>query len=901
MKKNDQRMIKMFLSSVVTILLFTNGMAVLADDSSTDMTGMSDVTQKAPAEDMEQSNRQTAEPAIRSNETVDSAINSFQETDLKVQEKEDAAAAVQTESASIDSNEQEQSVSANTNTQPQAKKLSNNSHQEPMQMVSAANKERAVLETAQNQKNGNMINLTTDKAVYQAGEAVHLNLTLNNTTSLAQNITATVEVYSLENKLKTLQYTKYLLPNESYTTQKGEFVIPANSLANNRGYLLKVNISDSQNNILEQGNRAIAVEDDWRTFPRYAAIGGSQKDNNSVLTKNLPDYYRELEQMKNMNINSYFFYDVYKSATNPFPNVPKFDQSWNWWSHSQVETDAVKALVNRVHQTGAVAMLYNMILAQNANETAVLPDTEYIYNYETGGYGQNGQVMTYSIDDKPLQYYYNPLSKSWQNYISNAMAQAMKNGGFDGWQGDTIGDNRVLSHNQKDSRDIAHSFMLSDVYAEFLNKMKEKLPQYYLTLNDVNGENISKLANSKQDVIYNELWPFGTSALGNRPQESYGDLKARVDQVRQATGKSLIVGAYMEEPKFDDNRIPLNGAARDVLALATYQTDAVLLTTAAIAAAGGYHMSLAALANPNDGGGVGVLETAYYPTQSLKVSKELNRKNYHYQQFITAYENLLRDKVENDSAEPQTFTANGRQLSQDALGINGDQVWTYAKKGNDFRTIQLLNLMGITSDWKNEDGYENNKTPDEQTNLLVTYPLTGVSMAEADRIAKQVYLTSPDDWLQSSMISLATQVKTNENGDPVLYIQVPRLTLWDMIYINETIKPETPKVPEQPQHPARTLEPAIPQTPEAVSPLPVANKQSVDENKNEIVSALTGEENDLQLPTLSKRSLSISQAELPQTGDNNETRSNLLKVIGAGALLIGAAGLLSLIKGRKKD
>ena len=179
-------MIKMFLSSVVTILLFTNGMAVLADDSSTDMTGMSDVTQKVPAEDMEQSNRQTAEPAIRSAETVDSTINSFQETDLKVQEKEDAAAAVQTESASIDSNEQGQSVSANTNTQPQAKKLSNNSHQEPMQMVSAANKEGAVLETAQNQKNGNMINLTTDKAVYQAGEAVHLNLTLNNTTSLAQ-------------------------------------------------------------------------------------------------------------------------------------------------------------------------------------------------------------------------------------------------------------------------------------------------------------------------------------------------------------------------------------------------------------------------------------------------------------------------------------------------------------------------------------------------------------------------------------------------------------------------------------------------------------------------------------------------------------------------------------------
>ena len=34
-------------------------------------------------------------------------------------------------------------------------------------------------------------------------------------------------------------------------------------------------------------------------------------------------------------------------------------------------------------------------------------------------------------------------------------------------------------------------------------------------------------------------------------QVAYGDLKARIDMVRNKTGKSLIVGAYMEETGID--------------------------------------------------------------------------------------------------------------------------------------------------------------------------------------------------------------------------------------------------------------------------------------------------------------------------------------------------------------
>lgn len=930
------KMVRPFLLAMLGITLYSNRLAAYADEltaepsadhSSADEHSAVMANNQGVGSAVEQSagsNAPESSDVVTATESAADSLSAVSESQSPVSGTIEQAEAVESNSSeqlqevsSLELAEQSQTESAQIIATRQASQSASTSVSPKSKSKSEA---AAVQPPAAPKKSSSLKNLSTDKASYRLGDSVNVNLTFTNTTAQAQNITASTEVYSLENKVGNIySYSKYLTPGESYSTKLGDITIPGDIFENNHGYLLTVKVSDTKNNLLGSSNRAIAVENDWTVFPRYGAIGGSQKDNNSVLTDNLPLYYRELEQMKNMNINSYFFYDVYKSATNPFPNILTFDQSWNWWSHSKVETPAVKALVKRVHQGGAVAMLYNMILAQNTNEASVLPDTEYIYNYENGGYGAGGDIMTYFIDGKPLQRYYNPLSKSWQNYIANAMGEALKNGGFDGWQGDTIGDNRVVAYSDKDNRDFNNSFMLSDVYAEFLNKTKENLPNYYLTLNDVNGENIRKLGKSSQDVIYNELWPFGTSALGNRPQNSYGDLKARIDQVREMTGKSLIVGAYMEEPKFDDNHNPLNGAALDVLASATYQTDAVLLTTAAIAAAGGYHMSLAALANPNDGDGVGVLETAYYPTQSLKVSEELNRKNYNYQQFITAYENLLRDQVNNDSVQPETFSQSGQQLSHDALGTEGNQVWTYSKKGKNFRTIQLLNLMGITSDWKNEDGYANNKTPDEQTNLLVTYPLTGLSIDEARRIANQVYVTSPDDWLQSGMVKLEVQVKQDTNGDPVLYIQVPRLTLWDMVYITEEVKPivptspsepvKEPTVPVTPEKPIK--EPTVPVTPETpikeptapMTPAKPAEQQKEDKAPTEVLkesaapSSQKAPEAQLKAQANSAKPTetavsSSSQEDLPETGERKV--SKIAAIVGAGILAAGAIGLLAL-------
>lgn len=559
-------------------------------------------------------------------------------------------------------------------------------------------------------------------------------------------------------------------------------------LTNNTGYLVTISVNDKSGSTLSSKRAGLSVEDDWTVFPRYGIVAGSPTDQNSILVKNLEAYRKELELMKSMNINSYFFYDAYNEATDPFPEgVDSFVQKWNTWSHTQVDTKAVKELVDQVHKSGAVAMLYNMISADSNPKNPALPLAALAYNFYDS-FGKKGEPMTYTIGGTPTQVYYDPANPDWQKYIAGVMKSAMDRMGFDGWQGDTIGDNRVTDYEHRNSTDEADSHMMSDSYASFINAMKDLIGEkYYITINDVNGGNDDKLAKARQDVVYNELWTNGGSVIPGRMQVAYGDLKARIDMVRNKTGKSLIVGAYMEEPGIDYT-VPggkaTNGAGKDALAGKPLQADATLLVDATVAAAGGYHMSIAALANAN--AAFNVLQSAYYPTQYLSVARDTIRKLYNYQQFITAYENLLRGEgVTNSTQAVSTKNAAGEILSKDALGVTGDQVWTFAKSGKGFSTVQMINMMGINAGWHNEEGYADNKTPDAQENLTVRLSLAGKTAQEAAKIADQVYVTSPDDWATSSMKKAQAGLETDENGQPVLVISVPKLTLWNMLYIKE--------------------------------------------------------------------------------------------------------------------
>lgn len=631
----------------------------------------------------------------------------------------------------------------------------------------------------------------TTKAVYNSNEDVQIYDRISNNTAQDQNFTTEMGVYDADQPILFQTSSNYLKAGSSIDADnnsdlRNALKIPHNILEPNHGYLVKVNVYDQASKLLSSKSLGLSVEDNWKVFPKYGAIAGSGDYGNSIINNSdlLNRYKDQMQEMARMHINSHFYYDVYKSPANPLlETTMPFQQTWSWWSGpngSTIDPEVVKNLVRIGHDYNQSAMIYNMISAktndETPNNTPGLPDdSQLVYNFNDGAFGKKGTPMTNTMkagDPYIAQIYYNPASPSWINYIADTMASAINRGGFDGWQGDTIGDAQVTTVENKGTNDSSKSFNMSDTYAYFSDQLKKNWKNhgynYDFTLNAVGGNGLIDLSKN-EDVSYVEVWP--NSSYDGRNTSEYGDLKWMVDKVRQASGKSLIIAAYLKNNQIIDGK---------------FNTNAQLLVDATVAAAGGYHMTIAANGNSKDGNHVGILDNEYYPNQEAGVSDDLNRKLYDYQQFITAYENILRGSgVENDDTIAKAFDANGHQMSRDDnssrdSGRNGNQVWTFTKHGSGFETIQLINLMGINSDWDNTSK-NNNKNPVAQHNFTVRYPLNNMPADQAKLIANNVYVMSPDDWNHGTMQKIDSYVDQS-NGNYDLVMKVPTLDIWDMIY-----------------------------------------------------------------------------------------------------------------------
>ena len=631
----------------------------------------------------------------------------------------------------------------------------------------------------------------TTKAVYNSNEDVQIYDRISNNTAQDQNFTTEMGVYDADQPILFQTSSNYLKAGSSIDVDnnsdlRNALKIPHNILEPNHGYLVKVNVYDQASKLLSSKSLGLSVEDDWKVFPKYGVVAGSGDYGNSIIiNSDLINRYRDqMQEMARMHINSDFYYDVYKSPANPLPETTgPFQQTWSWWSGpngSTIDPEVVKNLVRIGHDYNQSAMVYNMISAKTNDETpdntpGLPDDSQLVYNFNDGAFGKKGTPMTNTMkssDPYIAQIYYNPASPSWINYIADTMASAINRGGFDGWQGDTIGDAQVTTVENKGTNDSSKSFNMSDTYAYFSDQLKKNWKNhgynYDFTLNAVGGNGLIDLSKN-EDVAYVEVWP--NSSYDGRNTSEYGDLKWMVDKVRQASGKSLIIAAYLKNNQIVDGK---------------FNTNAQLLVDATVAAAGGYHMTIAANGNSKDGNHVGILDNEYYPNQEAGVSDDLNRKLYNYQQFITAYENILRGSgVENDDTIAKAFDANGHQMSRDDnsgrdSGRNGNQVWTFTKHGPGFETIQLINLMGINSDWDNTSK-NNNKNPVVQHNFTVRYPLNNMPADQAKLIANNVYVMSPDDWNHGTMQKIDSYVDQS-NGNYDLVMKVPTLDIWDMIY-----------------------------------------------------------------------------------------------------------------------
>ena len=185
----------------------------------------------------------------------------------------------------------------------------------------------------------------------------------------------------------------------------------------------------------------------------------------------------------------------------------------------------------------------------------------------------------------------------------------------------------------------------------------------------------------------------------------------------------------------------------------TFNTPAVLLADAVIFALGGSHLEL----------GEHMLSNEYFPNASMKMSSDLSETLVRYYDFLTGYENLLRD-----GAKRSNLNVSSDMVSMASWGPVKGSVNTVAFQVGDKLVVHLLNFANAKHlDWR--DDSLNQAEPQTYENLKITI--------RSSRTVNRIWVASPD------VDGGVPRVPEWSSGGVSLNITVPSLKYWTMIVI----------------------------------------------------------------------------------------------------------------------
>lgn len=504
--------------------------------------------------------------------------------------------------------------------------------------------------------------------------------------------------------------------------------------ADGRGYALEVEALDEQQNVLTSAFTAVDVSSSWTKFPRYGYVWDFTPS---------ADAESKADEMARYHLNGVQFYDWQYRHHRP---LAADLSGWRDWSGRWISGDTVRAYLRAAHDRGMACMAYNMIYA--ANET-----------YLTDGSGvqadwrlvrANGADFTCDMDAKlgpvGVLQYFNLLNPDWQNYIFAQENRVFEAFDFDGWHGDTIGENGPMR--TADGGPLGYDadgkpiYLVKDGYTAFLNAAKAAIGDKYLAFNPVGAQGIENVNVSAVDVLYTEFWPWDRNANGRLYDDYYTLHRAILGACEQSGGKSLIVAAYVNyrNPK------------------AAFNPAAVRMLDCVVFASGGSRIEL--------GNGGNMLSDEYFPADGKKrMDDGLRSAVGRLYDFLVAYENLLRD-----GQRPVSRTVRLENLPVSTDG-RSDTVWCFAKADSSTEIYHFLNLTGTDDGWRDEE--QTKKPPiaheNVKTRLYTDYPI------------REVWLASPDG--ESPLpLHLEFQTGRDANGAYAEFTQ-PALEYWNLIFL----------------------------------------------------------------------------------------------------------------------
>lgn len=543
--------------------------------------------------------------------------------------------------------------------------------------------------------------ISTNKAVYAPGETVSFTL----------------------NAMPPDAFVRYRFLNEiiSDTPLQGRSWIWQTPSTDFNGYSAEV-YSREPGGDKTQAGIAIDVSSNWSKFPRYGFLSDfGQKTNGRMDTV--------IASLTRYHINGLQFYDWHEKHHRPMAGtVASPANNWKDIANRNIYKSTVQGYIERAHQSGMQAMFYNLCYGSLADAAADgVQDQWYMYRDVLHTVKERLTMAKPLFKSDIL--FLDPSNAAWQQYLADKNNEVYQVFNFDGFHVDQLGNlNRTLS------RYNGKTINLEEGFHSFLNAMKAAHPSKKLVMNAVNqyGQKAG-IAKAPVDFLYTEVW---------EPNTGYNDIaKILQDNFSYGGGKASVLAAYLNYNKAGSPGI--------------FNTPGVLLANAVIFAFGGSHIEL----------GEHMLGREYFPNNNLQMNDDLKKAMIAYYDFLTAYENLLRDGGTYYS--PAVSCTNGKMN----LGAWPPQTGKVALQGKIVMGRQVLHLINFANansfDWRDANGTQSTPTPFTNAQLQVS----------VRNSVTKVWVASPD-----INFGIPKQLAFTQTGN-VIQFTLPRLVYWDMVVI----------------------------------------------------------------------------------------------------------------------
>lgn len=553
--------------------------------------------------------------------------------------------------------------------------------------------------------------LSTDKAAYIPGEEVKIKLNKmveGNATIRYRHLNQVIE----ETPLTSNEWS-WNPPTDDY-----------------KGYMVDIYTIENGVEVIK-GSIAIDVSSDPKMFPRNGFLSEYGKMSESEINK-------VMDNLNRHHINYVQYQDWHYKHHMPLAgSVSAPMEVWKDIINRDCYRTTVDGYIKAGHERNMKSLFYNLAYGalSDAEEDGV---NEEWYMFKDDN---RGTIDTHILGSpfKSSIYLTNPGNDDWIDYIGQKTSDVYDVYDFDGYQIDQLGGRGTLYDYWGNELDYESGF------TKFIKAMKNKEPEKRLVMNAVGGFGGQEIADSEStDFFYVEVWDKPT----DRGFEVISNTITGQDNLNKNGGRKTILAAYMN---YDFGKIGRS----------YFNTPGVLMANAAIHAWGGAHLEL----------GEHMLCNEYFPNSNLTMNGELKKSMITFYDFITAYENLLRD-------------GGNAWTGVDAVSLTGEinfnqwppqkgNVATVGKNLDDGKTsvVHLLNYTNaIHLDWCDTNA-------DQQEQDLIENKEIELSIDGRSGTIKSVWCASPD-----FDFGVARTLEFTQNSDKIKLI-LPALKYWTMIVV----------------------------------------------------------------------------------------------------------------------